>query len=133
MENRKRYLIFALIVIVILLLFSVLKYSEYKNSKEIKRYEEIISDFEKAVEWNLDATNLSEKNCEENVSKSVRLTSEYLNSQGYLKMEVMKDVSGDSYCKAYAETFKTEDCGVDYKIYLSCKNYETEGYVNWGS
>ena len=43
----------------------------------------------------------------------------------------MLDVDGKSYCKAYAKRFDTEDWGVDYKIYLKCKNYKTNGWVGW--
>jgi len=131
MKKKVILVIIILIILIFLCSLGFFKYKEYKKLKENKRYEEIISDFEKAVIWELDATNLSSKKCEENISKSVLLTTKYLNSQGYLDLDVMKDIDGKSYCKAYAKTFETEDCGVDYNIYIKCKNYETKGYAGW--
>ena len=115
-----------IIILVILFIVGILGYQKYKENK---RYEEIIKSFEDAINWELDVTGTSKKNCEPNVTKRGITSATYLISQGYLKKESMLDIDGKSYCKAYAKTFDTEDCGVDYKIYLKCKNYKTNG---WG-
>ena len=39
--------------------------------------------------------------------------------------------SGKSYCDGYAKTFATEDCGIDYKIYIKCNEYKTKGYKDY--
>ncbi len=131
MKKKVLIVVIGSVILFLLLSLGYLKHKDYKRENEDKRYKEIINGFEEAVIWNLDATNLSAKNCEQNISKSVLLTSSYLNSQGYLDLEVMKDIDGKSYCKAYAKSFKTEDCGVDYDIYIKCNNYETEGFADW--
>ena len=43
----------------------------------------------------------------------------------------MLDTSGKSYCDGYAKTFATEDCGIDYKIYIKCNEYKTKGYKDY--
>lgn len=123
--------IFKIILIIILVVILIAGVFGYKKYKENKRYEEIIKDFEEALIWELDATGVSKKKCEPNVTKNSITSATYLISQGYLKKESMLDANGKSYCKAYADIFDTEDCGVDYKIYLKCKNYKTAGYISW--
>lgn len=123
--------IFKFILIIILAVIFIAGILEYQKYRENKRYEEIIKDFEEAINWELDATGISKKKCEPNVTKKGITSATYLISQGYLKKKSMLDIDGKSYCKAYAKRFDTKDCGVDYKIYLKCKNYKTNGWVGW--
>lgn len=126
--KKKLTIAISLTILISLLGLGIYKYFEWQ---ETKRYQEILNDFEEALIWKLDATGISTKRCEANVTKKGIHTSSVLISQGYLKKEKLLDIDGKSYCKAYAKTFDTEDCGVDYKIYLKCKNYQTKGYVDW--
>lgn len=123
--------VFKIILIIILVVIFIAGILGYQKYKENKRYEEIIKDFEKALIWNLDATGVSKKICKPNVTKRGTTSATHLIQQGYLKKESMLDVDNKSYCKAYADTFRTKDCSIDYKIYLKCKNYETSGYAGW--
>ena len=101
------------------------------NNKE--RYEEIKIDFEEALIKMLDATGLSNKNhgCDDNTSKGTFISSDFLINNGYLKKEKMKDINNKGYCIAVAVTYKKDDCGVGYDIYLKCEDYEEDGYYSW--
>ena len=57
-------------------------------------------------------------------------SSQLLINYGFLKKEEMLDVDGKSYCKATIEEYMGENCTMKYDIYLSCKDYEDEGYYD---
>ena len=127
---KKNLLIIIFIVIVIILL-SIYMTFNFNNAKEKERYNEIKDAFEEAVIWNLDSTGNSKKHCEENITKEMTITADHLINNGYLKKEDMLDTSGKSYCDGYAKTFAAENCGIDYKIYIKCNDYKTEGYKDY--
>lgn len=126
----KKIILYIIVCILFILIFFVGVFC-YLKYEENMRYEKILKDFEDAVIWKLDATGMSKKICEPNVTKKSIISSKHLIQQGYLKKESMVDINEMSYCSAYAKTFDTDDCGVDYKIYLKCKNFETSGYIGW--
>lgn len=119
------------ITITIVILLSNTYLYKYFKTKENQKYQTILKEFENALIWELDVTDIAQKKCEPNVNKKGITTSKYLISQGYLKKEKMLDIDNKSYCKAYAKIFDTKDCGVDYKLYLKCKNYKTNGDIDW--
>ena len=127
---KKNLLIIIFIVSVIILLSIYITFN-FNIAKEKERYSEIKDAFENAVIWNLDATGNSTKHCEENITKEMTITANHLINNGYLKKEDMLDTSGKSYCDGYAKTFATEDCGIDYKIYIKCNEYKTKGYKDY--
>lgn len=43
----------------------------------------------------------------------------------------MLDIDEKTYCDNYAKTFRTEDCSIDYKMYLKCSDYKTKGYKDY--
>ncbi len=49
-----------------------------------------------------------------------------------MKKDKFLDVDGKSYCKAYIDTKCVEDGKWEWNTYLSCKDYEDEGYIDWG-
>lgn len=104
-----------------------------KKENNNERYNEIKKDFEEALIKMLDATGLSNKNngCDDNTSKGTITSSTLLIKNGYLKKEKMKDIDKKDYCEAVAVTYKTDDCGVDYNIYLKCKDYVDDGFYSW--
>jgi len=89
------------------------------------RYEEIIKDFEEGLLWHL---NASYPNCQEGSSGII--TSSFLISNGYIKKEILLDVDKESYCKVNAKRACVNGENT-YKIYLKCKDYVSDGYVDW--
>ncbi len=117
---------------VILLISVVLLFSGCNNSNE-EKYQEIKNKFEDALIKQLDATGLSNKNhgCDLSTSKSIIVDVDSLIQNGFLKREDIKDIDDKSYCDVVAKTYKKDDCGVGYDIYLKCKDYQDEGYYSW--
>lgn len=122
--------------LILLIVFSSIFFisgCEEKNSiKETKenRYIEIKKDFEKGLLWNLNAVYPNGCRIKEGISYKHTATATNLINQGYIKKEILLDVDGVSYCKAYADV----DCINDewnYKIYLKCNDYVDEGYVGY--
>lgn len=120
-----------LILIIFVVILSIYMKFNFNIAKEKERYSEIKEAFEEAVIWNLDVTGNSKRHCEENITKEMTITADHLINNGYLKKEDMLDTSGKSYCDGYAKTFAAEDCGIDYKLYIKCNDYKTEGYKDY--
>lgn len=125
---KKKIVILIIFIVIVIIILSIYIFN---NTKEKERYNEIKEAFEKAVIWELDATGNSKKHCEENITKEITITADNLISNGYLKKEDMLDIDGKSYCDGYAKTFAADDCGIDYKIYIKCNGYKTNGYKDY--
>lgn len=125
---KKKIVILIIFIVIVIIILSIYIFN---NTKEKERYNEIKEAFEKAVIWELDATGNSKKHCEENITKEITITVDDLVSNGYLKKEDMLDIDGKSYCDGYAKTFAADDCGIDYKIYIKCNGYKTNGYKDY--
>lgn len=141
-NNKSRlFLLIILVIIIIISLFTVL-FKNYQNNKIQERYEEIRDSAKKAVEWKLKANypkcpigNKYEK------ERSSHCNASYLISQGFIKKEELLDVDGISYCDVYVKIYTyfknpldyQNNCEVDYKIYLKCKDYVDKGYIDWGN
>ena len=91
-------------------------------SPEFKLY--LITEFER-----LKKKESVEQSVEWNVSRILAKTN-YLTQQGYIKKEILLDINNESYCKIYANTDCKDDKFV-YDIFLKCKDYVDEGYVDW--
>ena len=128
---KRNILILIILIVTVIIILSIYMTFNFNISKEKERYSEIKEAFEKAVIWNLDATGNSKKHCEENITKEMTITADLLISNGYLKKEDMLDIDGKSYCDGYAKTFAADDCGIDYKIYIKCNDYKTNGYKDY--
>ena len=142
-----------LIVILILLVISfIIGFIFYKNNKdnenerlkkEQKIYDEIRESVKDAVEWNISAMypkcSISYE-FKETTSPGRHYNSWFLINNGYIKQNELLDVDGESYCDVYVDinTYYEDEldhqnnCEIYYKIYLKCKDYEDEGYINWG-
>lgn len=125
---KKKIVILIIFIAIVIIILSIYIFN---NTKEKERYNEIKEAFEKAVIWELDATGNSKKHCEENITKEITITADNLISNGYLKKEDMLDINGKSYCDGYAKTFAADECGIDYKIYIKCNDYKTNGYKDY--
>ena len=125
---KKKIVILIIFIVIVIIILSIYIFN---NTKEKERYNEIKEAFEKAVIWELDATGNSKMHCEENITKEITITADNLISNGYLKKEDMLDIDGKSYCDGYAKTFAADDCGIDYKIYIKCNGYKTNGYKDY--
>ena len=124
----KRIIIFLLMTTLLVILSGC---NKEENNNE--RYNEIKKDFEYALIKMLDVTGISNitSGCDENTSKGTITSSTFLINNGYLKKDKMKDIDNKSYCEAVAVTYKTNDCGIDYNIYIKCKDYIDVGYNLW--
>ena len=71
------------------------------------------------------------------------MNSKFLINNGYIKKEELLDVDGKNYCDIYVVVYRYidesisfeaygNDCEVNYKAYIKCKDYEDKGYVDWG-
>ena len=142
--NKKKLIIiiiFSFIVIFSLVFFSINLFENKKQNNIEKRYDEIRESAKKAMEWKLRANYprcpIGDKYKKRKNSHS---NSKYLIDQGYIKKEELLDVDLVNYCDIYVETYTyfkeakdlQNNCEVDYKIYLKCKNYEDKGYMDWG-
>lgn len=137
--------IFSLVIIgfVVSILFINKKEDKVITPKE--RYKEIRESAKKAAEWYLKAT---QPYCVIGDSKEKKrysyMNSRFLINNGYIKKEELLDIDGESYCDIYVveyryidesislESYKN-DCEVNYKVYIKCKEYEDKGYVDWGN
>ena len=140
--KKKVIILLAIIFVVgITIIMGIFLYKNVKENKEQARYNEIKENVKKGVEWKLRANypkcpigNKYEK------KRSSHCNSSYLINQGFIKKEDLLDIDGSSYCDVYVETYTyfkdsldyQNNCEVNYKIYLKCKNHEDKGYINWG-
>lgn len=139
----KREIMYVMPALIVMGFYGIFLYSSEQEEKELARYEEIKESVKEAVEWNLRAQYPSCK-----ISKDFRETtfpgtfynSDFLINNGYIKKKELLDIDGKSYCDVYVDinTYyedpqdQQKNCELYYKIYLKCKNYEDEGYINWG-
>lgn len=134
-----------IIVIIVSLYVTVHNNNNNNNSEEKSRYEEIRESAKNAAEWHL---KVSQPYCVIGDTKEKRKYSHanssfYINN-GYIKKEELLDVDGINYCDMYVveyryidesnsiESYKN-DCEVNYKVYIKCKDYEDKGYIDWGN
>lgn len=142
----KKKIIFLLIFLILIggLLFGYCSLKKDKKQKEElkqERYNEIRENAKKAVEWNIRAMYpdcvLSDNFREGSGSF---YNSSFLINNGYIKKSELLDVDNKSYCDVYVDINPyyedpldhQHNCEVAYKIYLKCKDFEDEGYINWG-
>lgn len=140
MKNRGFTLIELLAVIVVLGVImtiagvSVMKIRNDAALQEAKKLEDTIADLGPGIYSNEvitdDKSILNYGSMELNSSKKITL----YQLKGYLKeLKCEKDNCqlkspfGSGYCDGYLEVKKTAD-GPSFKGYISCENYETEGY-----
>lgn len=137
--------IFSLVIITIVVSLFFINKKEDKGITAEERYKEIKESAKKAAEWHLKAT---QPYCVIGDSKEKKryshMNSRFLINNGYIKKEELLDVDGESYCDIYVveyryidesislESYKN-DCEVNYKVYIKCKDYEDKGYVDWGN
>lgn len=136
-------ILFLVIIGIIVSLFFITK-KEVNEITPEERYKEIRESAKKAAEWHLKAT---QPYCVIGDSKEKKkyshMNSRFLINNGYIKKEELLDIDGESYCDIYVveyryidesislESYKN-DCEVNYKVYIKCKDYEDKGYVYWG-
>lgn len=140
MKNKGFTLIELLAVIVVLGVImtiagvSVMKIRNDAALQEAKKLEDTIADLGPGIYSNEvitdDKSILNYGSMELNSSKKITLHQ----LKGYLKeLKCEKDNCqlkspfGSGYCDGYLEVKKTAD-GPSFKGYISCENYETEGY-----
>ncbi|MBO5121245.1 MAG: hypothetical protein J6C28_06150 [Bacilli bacterium] len=144
---KKKILIIVSIILVIILGISIyiVLYSNNQNNKVQERYKEIRESAAKAAEWHLKATqpycvigDTKEK------KKYSHMNSNFFINNGYIKKEELLDVDGVSYCDIYVVDYRYidesisfeaygNDCEVNYKVYIKCKDYKDKGYIDWGN
>lgn len=143
MKKKNIILISILFLVIIGIIVSIF----FINNKEIipeERYKEIKESAKNAAEWHLKAT---QPYCVIGDSKEKKryshMNSKFLINNGYIKKEELLDIDGKSYCDIYVVVYRYidesisfeaygNDCEVNYKVYIKCKDYEEKGYVDWG-
>ena len=143
MKKKNIILISILFLVIIGIIVSIF----FINNKEIipeERYKEIRESAKNAAEWYLKAT---QPYCVIGDSKEKKryshMNSKFLINNGYIKKEELLDIDGKSYCDIYVVVYRYidesisfeaygNDCEVNYKVYIKCKDYEEKGYVDWG-
>ena len=143
MKKKNIILISILFLVIIGIIVSIF----FINNKEIipeERYKEIRESAKNAAEWYLKAT---QPYCVIGDSKEKKryshMNSKFLINNGYIKKEELLDIDGESYCDIYVVIYRYidesisfesygNDCEVNYKVYIKCKDYEDKGYVYWG-
>lgn len=139
----KREIMYVMPALIVMGFYGIFLYSSEQEEKELARYEEIKESLKEAVEWNLSAQypycKIS-KDFKETSFPGSFYNSNFLINNGYIKKKELLDIDGKSYCDVYVDinTYyedpqdQQKNCELYYKIYLKCKNYEDEGYINWG-
>ena len=149
MKNKNIILISILCLLIIIGLIVSIFYVNI-NKKEVneitpeERYKEIRESAKNAAEWYLKAT---QPYCVIGDSKEkkryLHMNSKFLINNGYIKKEELLDVDDKSYCDFYVVIYRYidesisfesygNDCEINYKVYIKCKDYEDKGYVYWG-
>jgi len=106
--------IFLISVLMIALLFIGYKYSN-KNKEYKAKEHDLIEQSSSYIEKN---------DIELNTGESIKLDHNRLVKSGLIQSMKVKD----DECEGYVKVTKTQT-GYDYKAYLKCKNYTTEGYI----
>lgn len=141
----KKKTIIRLIIIFALVILLIVSFVIHKNNQKTKvqeRYAEIREGVKSAVEWNIKAQIPGcsiEKEVRNDSTPYTFYNSSFLLKNGYIKKEELLDVDGESYCDVYVDInvyFEDplnhqQNCETYYKIYLKCKYYVDEGYVDW--
>lgn len=145
---KKKFIIILSIIIVIIIcvIISSILYRDYKTNQDTKaqeRYAQIRESVKEAVEWNISSMypNCSiSKEFKETNGPGTGYNSSFLINNGYIEKSELLDIDNISYCDVYVDinTYfenpldQQHNCEIYYKIYLKCKNYEDNGYINWG-
>ena len=142
--KKKNIILISILFLVIIGIIVSIFFITKKDDKEIipeERYKEIKESAKNAAEWHLKAT---QPYCVIGDSKEKKryshMNSKFLINNGYIKKEELLDVDGKSYCDIYVVEYRYidesislesygNDCEINYKFYIKCKDYEDKGYV----
>lgn len=103
------------------------KYGSWFMKYSLDRYDEIKKDVDKELERYL---NLVSPNCSPG-GANITITHETLVFNGGMDKDVLLDIDNKSYCGLYVSTSCPKEGTHEWKIYLSCNEYEDKGYVEW--
>lgn len=103
------------------------KYGSWFMKYNLDRYDEIKENVDKELERYM---KLVSPNCQQG-SGGHLITHETLVLNGGMDKDILLDVDNKSYCGLYVDTFCPKDGINDWKIYISCEDYEDKGYVEW--
>lgn len=103
------------------------KYGSWFMKYSLDRYDEIKDDIDKELERYM---SLVSPNCQQGNGGQL-ITHETLVFNGGMDKEILLDIDNKSYCGLYVKTSCPKDGINEWKIYLSCNDYEDEGYIEW--
>ncbi|MBQ9853655.1 MAG: hypothetical protein IJO57_01320 [Bacilli bacterium] len=103
------------------------KYGSWFMSYSLDRYDEIRRNIDKEMERYIYI--ITPKCYPENGTPII--THKDLVYNAGMDKESFLDIDKKSYCKAYIKTECTEIGKWDWKTYISCNDYEDDGYINW--
>ena len=122
-KKKEEYiLIFAIILIIIISIPNVYLLSNNNNS----RYNEIKEDINKKLEKYL---YVVQPKCQKGSSRHIT-HKELVYNAGFDK-EKLLDINNKSYCMVYVPVKCVEEGKLEWKIYISCNDYEDKGFIKW--
>lgn len=122
MKNKIVIFISILVLIFLTCIFLLSNKKEYKTNK----YDEIKEDINKELERYL---YVVQPKCQKGSSRFVTHY-ELVYNAGFDK-EKLLDINKKSYCMVYVPVKCVEEGKLEWKIYLSCNDYEDKGFVKW--
>jgi len=128
MKIDRKKVLFILIVFVIIGSIFLIKDYFYRQTQlqHQKRYEEIRNDVDREMQKYI---YLTSPKCTK--GSATHITHKELVYNRGMDKEKFLDVDGKSYCKVYVDSVCVEDGKWEWKVYLSCKDYEDKGYKDW--
>lgn len=127
----KKKIIVILIIFLFLIITGSILFMNINGNKNQKqrneRYEEIKKDIDNELKRYM---YVIAPKCQKNGPSRLITHRELVYNAGMDK-EKFLDVDNKSYCKAYVSAECVEDRKWEWKIMISCKDYEDEGYINW--
>ena len=103
------------------------KYGSWFMKYSLDRYDEIRDEIDKELEKYM---SLVSPNCQQGNGGQL-ITHETLVFNGGMDKDVLLDIDNESYCGLYVKTSCPKDGINEWKIYLSCNDYEDEEYIEW--
>lgn len=101
------------------------KYGSWFMKYSLDRYDEIRDEIDKELEKYM---SLVSPNCQQGNGGQL-ITHETLVFNGGMDKDVLLDIDNESYCGLYVKTSCPKDGINEWKIYLSCNDYEDEEYI----
>ena len=125
MKNKVTICILIIILLIIIFITSIYILSNKKENKT-NRYDEMKKDINQELKRYL---YVVQPKCQKGLRTSVT-HKELVYNAGFDK-EKLLDIDKKSYCMVYVPVKCVEEGKLEWKIYLSCNDYEDKGFIKW--